>query len=265
MKPYTSRKREDELFDLIGPDGKIIQNHNGKSYPPLSENISRNLTHDLNDISEWHENRKLLESGQKVQADLVDQLKESFSYCLISSLMEYEEHKTDAELGVELPIQWDRLFRLNHVKNGGQLEYDATKKARDYFQDKWMNFGLNYSQDIEEMEQNGVQMVSEEIVSEVINLLDTMHISKKIAVDILYNFFGYFSISIPILWVTGNINDDDFIASYYALEHSTAIDELDEESFDEPRFLMNRLLFLKTIIWGYAWNDPSLPCSRHAT
>ena len=83
--------------------------------------------------------------------------------------------------------------------------------------------------------------------------------SHKIAVDILYNFFDYFSISIPILWVSGKINDEDFIAAYYALQYGVAIYELDEEAYEEPRFLMNRLLFLKTILWGYQWKDQSLP------
>ena len=162
-----------------------------------------------------------------------------------------------------MQIQWDRLFRMNIVPNGGDLELNSTKKARDFFEDKWINFGLNYSQSIEEMKENGVQLVSEDIVNRINNLVDVMQFSHKIAVDILYNFFDYFSISIPILWVSGKINDEDYIAAYYVLQYGVDIYEIDEEAYEEPRFLMNRLLFLKTILWGYQWKDQSLPCVNY--
>jgi hypothetical protein len=80
------------------------------------------------------------------------------------------------------------------------------------------------------------------------------------AVDIFYNFFEYFSISTPILWVSGKLNDEDFIACYWALQYGVDIEDLTEEEYEEPRFLMNRLLYLKTILWGYDWKDQSLPC-----
>ena len=88
----------------------------------------------------------------------------------------------------------------------------------------------------------------------------SMDISKRVAVNILYNFFEYFSITIPILWVNGKITDEDFISSYWALEFGVDISEMDEEDYEQPRFLMNRLLYLKTILWGYDWKDQTLPC-----
>ena len=110
------------------------------------------------------------------------------------------------------------------------------------------------------MEANEVKFVSEELVKTVRGLVDELAFSHKIAVDILYNFFDYFSITIPVLWVSGKINDEDFIAGYYALNYGVDIYELDEETYEEPRFLMNRLLYFKTILWGYLWKDETLPC-----
>jgi len=268
LKLYTRREMGDELFEVIGPDGNVILNHSGKTYPPLSENISRNLIGDLNHIAERYDDKKAPETKEEVYGNIIDRLSgidlhQSFSYCLISSLMEYEEQQMDAQLDVDSQIQWDRLFRMNAPENGGELELNSTKKARVVFEGKWKNFGLNYAQSIEDMEENGAEMVSEDIVTEITGMVVSLHISKIVAVDILYNFFDHFSITIPILWVSGKINDEDFISSYYALNYGIAIDDLDEEAYEEPRFLMNRLLHLKTIIWGYQWKDQSLPCVNY--
>jgi hypothetical protein len=36
-------------------------------------------------------------------------------------------------------------------------------------------------------------------------------------------------------------------------------EELEDDAFEIVRFLKNRLLYLKTIKWGYSWNDETLP------
>jgi hypothetical protein len=60
--------------------------------------------------------------------------------------------------------------------------------------------------------------------------------------------------------VAGKIGDEDFISAYYALNNSVDIYELDKNEYVETRFEMNRLLNLKMIVWGYLWNDETLPC-----
>ena len=51
MKIYTYKKLADNLYEVLEADGKVLKNHNEKPYPNLSENISRNLTEDLNEIA----------------------------------------------------------------------------------------------------------------------------------------------------------------------------------------------------------------------
>ncbi len=266
MQIYTLKEITENSFEVIGSDGTILKNHNNKPYPYLSENISRNLIQDLNDIAKRYyktnENNKEIENA--VFNNLLvgisgEVLRESFAYCLISTMMEYAEVNIGAELEVVEHIQWDRLFRLNINPNGGELEMNATKKARDFFNGKWKNFGLNYSKSFEEMNENNIEFVSDDLTNEIQKLVDELKFSHKIAVNILYNFFEYFSISIPILWISGKINDHDFIKAYWALQYGSDIAELNEEEYEEPRFLMNRLLFLKTILWGYLWEDETLP------
>jgi hypothetical protein len=270
MEIYKRKEIYENYFELYCSDGTTLKNHNGKPYPLLSENISRNLIDDLNQISlkyfktpESNEITDELIFNNMLARHAGEELRESFAYCVLSSLMEYEEQEMDLELEYERQMQWDRLFRLNPSSNIGILELNKTQKARDYFHDKWKNFGLNYAQSLEEMETNEEAFVSDNIIQEVKALVDSMHISKRLAVDILYNYFEYFSITIPILWVNGKINNEDFISSYWALQYGLDINELNETEFEEPRFLMNRLLFLKIILWGYDWNDETLPCINY--
>lgn len=266
MQIYTRKELSENSFEVLGADGTVLKNHNDKPYPYLSENISRNLTEDLNEIASKY--YKVPNSEEEVEEALFnnvlarvtgEELRQSFAYCLLSTLMEYQEASMSVELEVEQQMQWDRLFRMNSIPNGGDFEFAGTHKARDYFGGQWANFGLNYAQSFEEMEEMNVKFVSDNLIIEIKKLVEELHFSHKIAVNILYNFFDYFSISIPILWVSGKINDEDFIASYYALQYGINILELDDEANEEPLFLMNRLLFLKTILWGYAWEDETLP------
>lgn len=110
----------------------------------------------------------------------------------------------DLELEFEEQMQWDRLFRLNLSSDTGSLELNKTQKARDFFNEKWKNFGLNYYKSLEEMHKKEIEFVSDEIIQDVKKMVDSLTISKKVAVNVLYNFFEYFSIAIPILWVSGD-------------------------------------------------------------
>jgi hypothetical protein len=267
MRIFTRKEINDNTFEVLGSDGSTLKNHNGKPFPILSENISRNLIGDLNAICEIrYKPEEGIEDSEEALYNSVltriseQELRESFAYCLLSSLIEYEEQEMDVELEFEDQMQWDRLFRLNVESNTGILELNKTLKARKYFDGKWKNFGLNYAQSLEEMKENEVEFVTYEIIQDIKAMVDSMDISKRLAVNILYNYFEYFSITMPILWVCGKITDEDFISSYWALQFGTDIAELNEVDYDEPRFLMNRLLYLKCILWGYDWKDQSLPC-----
>ena len=266
MEIYTRKELKADSFEVLSADKSVLKNHNDIPFPYLSENISRNLISDLNAIAtkyyklpEYNEEIEKVTFNNLVATISGEELRQSFGYCLLSSLIEYQNENIGFELEIVNQIQWDRLFRLNSSSRLIILELNATKKARDFLDCGLVNFGLNYCHSIEEMKENGVQFVSEDIVNRINNLVDVMQFSHKIAVDILYNFFDYFSISIPILWMSGKINDEDFIAAYYALQFGVAIYEVDEAAYEEPRFLMNRLLFLKTILLGYQWKDQSLP------
>lgn len=243
---YRSVKNNEDLYEILSSEGRVILNHNERPFPPLSENIARNLVEDLNAIAERND-----ANG--------DEMRESFAYCVLASLMEYEANDATAELNIDLQLEWDRLFRLNIPENGGQFELKCTQEARDYFKDNWSNHGLNYCRSLEQMEEAGVERISGELAGEVKVLVEGMNMAQIIAADILYNFFDHFSITIPVLWVSGKIREQHFIGAYYGLAHAVDIETLSEEEYEEPRFLMNRMLYLKTVLWGYQWKDKTLP------
>ena len=109
------------------------------------------------------------------------------------------------------------------------------------------------------MEHEDVEFVPEVTVKKIESSVKMMSPAELIMVNLLYNFFDYFSITIPVLWVSGKIGDEDFIAAYWALHREEDLYELNEEEYEFPRFLMNRLLFLKTLRYSYQWGDESLP------
>ena len=51
MQIYNRKELAENLYEVLEADGTVLKNHNGKPYPHLSENISRNLSEDLNEIA----------------------------------------------------------------------------------------------------------------------------------------------------------------------------------------------------------------------
>ena len=174
MQIYNRKELAENLYEVLESDGTVLKNHNGKPYPHLSENISRNLTEDLNEIASKY--YKVSDSEEEVEEALFNNVlarvsgeekRQSFGYCLLSSLIEYQDARLDVEIDVEMQIQWDRLFRMNSIPNGGELELNANQKASGFFENNWQNFDLNYCQSFEEMEENEVKFVSEELVKKL--------------------------------------------------------------------------------------------------
>lgn len=266
-KTYQRKEATNGLFEVLGSDGTILKNHNNKPYPILSENISRNFIGDLNDIND--KNRKFIVEGNS-EEDVIGEmllhnlsnieLNESLCYCVISSLLEYEVADMTTELEFENEIQWDRLFRLTPGPPFLLIELKNTQKAREFFGEDYQNLQINYSNSIEEMEENEIPLVSVDIITKISELVQKMSMAEKVMVNILYNLYDCFSITLPILWVAGKIGEEDVISAYYALGKNVDIYEMEEEEYEVPRFEMNRLLYLKTLKHGYSCNDQTLPC-----
>jgi len=266
-KTYQRKKTTSNLYEVLGTVGKIIKNHNNKPYPILSNTVSKILITDLNEINDKNSNY-IFNNNNEEEAVLElalhnisnQELNESLCYCLISTLMEYKEANITFELEYTDQLQWDRLFRLNPGPPLMQLEYKNTQSIREYFGEHWVNLPLNYSDSLEEIEENNSDFVPEATINEISMLVNKMSMAQKVAVDIVYHLYNEFSIAAPVLWISGKISNEDYIAGFYALENGTDIYEMTEEAYEEPRFEMNRLQYLKELLECYNNKDQTLPC-----
>ena len=260
---YTLKSIHENSFLVIAPDGEVIKNHFGNPFPPLSENISRNLCDDLNYIFQKNQDRPCgeFQDGQKMSSFVgewyPDELRESFAYCVISTMMEAKGCTFD--LDVSTLIQWDRVFRLSPHPITAHIELSVLKLPLQHLKSSRVNLALNYSQSLEEMHQEGVPFVPDDVVNEINDLFQAMPPVERLIVDLVYQYMDQFSITLPILWVAGKFNESKLVDAYWTLVHGVIPDDLSEIDYEPVRFLKNRLLFLKVIKWGYMWEDDSLP------
>lgn len=263
-RSYTLKNISETLFVIIGPNGNVITNHLDEEFPPLSNNIAQTLCDDLNDINEA--NRGFLNANVKDEdKDLIlfeneimgNELRESFVYCVISTMMEANGNSFD--LDIRTCVQWDRVFRLSPGPPDLQLEIAVLADVKKYFNEDWVNLQLNYSQSIDEMLHDGIDFVPDQIINKLYSIIAVMSPVERFIIDLLYNYIDKISITLPILWVAGKLDEDGLVDAYWVFQHGIHPNELDKEGNSRVRFLKNRLLYLKIIKWGYMWNDESLP------
>src|SRR5690606_30174527 len=74
----------------------------------------------------------------------------------------------------------------------------------------------------------------------VIWLLQNMEPYQRCTVQILHNFFDFFSLSMAVLWVQGAIREQHLVGSYWIAEHGENPEKMDGSGdYEAPRFLMN--------------------------
>jgi hypothetical protein len=259
---YNSQILPNGLSIITVPTGVAIKNHLGVPLLPLSENISLLLCQDLNEIHE--KNQKLIEIIGKKQkqkaislAELYDkELNESLVYCMLSSLIKSDEKKYD--LDIQAVIQWDRVFRLNPGPVNLQLELSSVVKVLNFFDSNYVNLELNYASSLEEMKLDGIEFVPKTIVKLLTELTNAMSSVERFAVQLLYNYFNEFSITLPILWVAGRItnkylNEQDLVYAYWVFENGIDPKTLNKVKYESPLFIMERLRSLKKILNENYW------------
>lgn len=236
---YQRIKKESGLYEVLGADGTILKNHNDKPYPHLSDKASKILIDDLNEIDS-------------------PELTKSFVYAVLSTMIEYQEtDKLTYDLNIPVIIQWDRLFRFNPGPPLLQLEYNNTQKARDFLGSLWVNNQLNYYSSIEEMKENNCELVPNTTIDRVQELVDEMFFSQQFTVELLYRFFGEFSITLPVLWVKDIISDKDLIEGSWVFQYGQ--DSVELQGNEYSLYLTKRLAKLKQLLNCYSSKDETLP------
>jgi len=229
------KKKSHNLFFVHSPDVKWKKNHNNIPFPPLSGKMSSLLCHDLNDI---------IISEQSGQGDKSSQaplnLRRSFVYCFLSTMMGAGDY--DFDLYIERAVPEDRLFYLNPGPPLVITELNRTEKARIFFGLDLKILQVDFSKS------RVAGSVSESIIAKAKSTFDNLLPCEKFVVDLLFQFFERVSITLPILWVAGIVNDEEFIGGIWVFYNYEDIYELEESEVEQIQFLITRMEYLRSAV-----------------
>jgi hypothetical protein len=249
---YTRRITEDGLFQIYDPLGNVLKTHLENDIPALSENCSRNLLEDLKQVNE--KNRKLIATEKDPDEYLMksllteglgNELRESFYYCVLSTLTEAGNY--------EFPID---TFELKH----------------DYFLDNIEDlesfpFGINeilipfLKEEKKKIFGALEKFIHKDLLEEfVLAQIQEMKTHERCTLLILHNYFENFSLSIIVLWIKGAIREQHVVGAFWKAKYDIILPNIVETSqYEDARFLMNRMLYLKMLLFSYGWQDATLP------
>jgi len=249
---YTRQKTEDGLYKILNPADKPIRTHIDREMPALSYNCSKHILEEINRINSKNRNFALMdkESNQSLlepllSEDLGNELRESFSYCLLSTL--YETSNTDFK--VDTYALEDDYF-LERTDNIQDFPFDLKNKLKIY---------------LEENQEEAFGVIENSIPENVLKdyilfLIQEMEDFERCSLEILYNHFDSFSLALPVLWIKGAIGEQHLVGVYYrAMEGINLEKIMDTPEYEDARFLMNSLLYFKLLHYSYRWQDASLP------
>jgi len=151
-------------------------------------------------------------------------------------------------------IQWDRCYRLEPDPRWQYEQKKSIAEMIDFLKKneiQWVDLRLNYSKTLEEMKENEDDEVPEDIVEIISSLYGKMSELQKFFVMVLYKFSLDVSITLPIMFVSGKIDIDQFIDGfmhfqYSAVEFSNA-KQIKELKANNRQRILNGQSFLQII------------------
>lgn len=248
MSFYKAEQFSGDNYLVLGLNEEPILNHLAKPFGFVTESIADHLVNDLNAIHQKNLNdkKKGLSPADHARPDVqAGELKESLMYCVLSTLQQAPDEVY--ELEIEQAIQWDRVFRLNPGPPNLLFEIKHIAPIKNYLGKLYVDLPLNYSDSVEEMQEDGTELVPQTVIDKLYELTNAMEPKRRFMVMLLYNFFDNFSIAAPILWVAGKINDAEMVNAFWAFVNGEDPDDAEGEAAEAIKFLKNRLLFLSTL------------------
>lgn len=225
MRKYTIQKK-DTGFEVLTPDNKIIQNHLEQNFPPLPEDIAKLLCKDLNEV---------IAKNEKIDFQSEDEVRESFIYCVMSTLMGIDSNAKYRPIDLRMAIQWDRAFRLMDDPDQQVEEANAITDLVNYLDGKWLNLPLNNVQTMADMETKGVEKVPEVVIAKLEKVYNTLNNAQQAALHILFSYMDYFSVSMPLLWLDGIVSDEALAKANLIFNEDDEDDEKEYKGFFEKR------------------------------
>jgi len=155
---------------------------------------------------------------------------------------------------IEEMIQWDRCYRLEPDPRWQHEQKKSVECVIDFLKNneiQWVDLRLNYAESQEEMKENDDDEVPADIVEIISSLYEKMSDLQKFFVLVLYNFSMDLSISLPILFVSGNITIDEFIDGFmhfqYSSEEFSNVKQIKEWKANNRQRILNGQKFLQVI------------------
>jgi hypothetical protein len=227
-------------FLVCDATGNVIRTHMDTPYVPLSEQTASRLCRDLNEIAEEHGEAGPLQ---------VEKLRESFGYCLLSTIIECVKGGDFGRAPADIAevVQWDRVFRLSPQPEMLMNEVPAIQPLKKGLQAPWVDLPMNFSRSQEEMEEDEAGFVSAEIIAELNALQEGFSWMDHFLAELLYQFTGGFSITSVSFFLSGRIDASAFNDLYRVFHHMETVPAKSPKAISASRFLIHRLEFLTEI------------------
>ena len=248
---YQVKPAAEGVFLVCDAAGNVIRTHMDTPYVPLSEQTDSNLCRDLNEIAEEHG-----EAGPLP----VEKLRESFGYCLLSTIIECVNGGSFGRAPADIAevVQWDRVFRLSPQPEMLMNEVPAIQPLKKALQAPWVDLPMNFSRSLEEMEEDEAGFVSPEIIAELKAIQDGFSWLDHFLTELLYKFSGGFSITSVLFFLSGRIDAEAFNDLYRVFHHMESTPAKSPKSKSASRFLIHRLEHLVEIRQLIEKHDPKL-------
>jgi hypothetical protein len=230
--------------------------HMDNPYPLLPIDIAEVLCEDLNEINARNTKRSKRYKRMEFAIEQMhneffgNELIESFTYCVLSTIIERNKSEIQEEIKVTLfpIIHWDRLFRITPQPPSFQNEIAVVELIKPLFASEWKDLPLNYAANFEEIEGNGYGLVGEDLIMELNSMMNEFDDIDNFVVDLLYQYIDRVSITIPILWVAGKISDELFVDAFRVFSFEQNIMPDSKKLKEQRQYFIQRMQYLRSII-----------------
>ena len=175
-------------------------------------------------------------------------------YQLYSLINQNHLFPVEDVLAIRELIQWDRCYRLEPDPLWQHEQKQSIAGVIDFLKKngiQWVDLRLNYSETIEQMKENEDDMVSKDIIDIISSLYEKLSDLQKFFVMVLYNFSMEVSVTLPILFISGNITIDEFIDGFmhfqYSADEFSNAKQIKEWKANNRQRILNGQKFLQVI------------------
>jgi hypothetical protein len=189
---YQIAKTEEGF--IIKQDETIVVTHLGNELVLKDGNIATIAVNDFNAVGYFD-------------------LRNSFAYCVLSTLQESEAVSHKFENSCEPFIHWDGCFRLDPNPRISIFQNESILSLHSFLSNDWVNLPLNYSIDIEEMRRNETPFVPNSIIAKMNSLIQSFNQAELVSIDILNQQFDGRNYCMSALWIANLVTNEALIKS----------------------------------------------------